>query len=259
MSAYLELRGVTRWFGGLMAVNDVSLGVERGELVGLIGPNGAGKTTLFNCVSGALRPQRGEVLFDGRRLTGAPMHQIARHGLVRTFQLSRLWANFTVLENVLSALYLHAGVRFWQTIVAPRRARSRESELERRARDILRLVGLGGRENEMAASLPHGLQRVLQIAIALAPEPKVLLLDEPVTGMNQVEVDEVMELVRRLRHERGLTAVLVEHNMRAVMGVCDRLAVLHFGRKIAEGTPDVIARNEEVVQAYLGVYDDASA
>jgi branched-chain amino acid transport system ATP-binding protein len=255
MSPFLELRGLTRWFGGLLAVHDVSLGVERGEIVGLIGPNGAGKTTLFNLISGVLRPHRGDVFFEGRRLTGAPMHEIARQGLVRTFQLSRLWGNFTVLQNVLTGCHLHAGVRVWKTICDPRRNRATERRLEDQAREILRLVGLGGREDELAASLPHGLQRVLQIAIALAPEPKVLLLDEPVTGMNQAEVDEVMRLIRRLRDERGLTAVLVEHNMRAVMGVCDRLAVLHFGRKIAEGTPDEIASNEEVVQAYLGVYD----
>jgi branched-chain amino acid transport system ATP-binding protein len=255
MSPYLELRALTRWFGGLLAVHEVSLGVERGEIMGLIGPNGAGKTTLFNLVSGVLRPHGGDVFFEGRRLTGAPMHVIARHGLVRTFQLSRLWGNFTVLQNVLTGCHLHAGVRVWETILDPRRSRATERRLEDRAREILHLVGLGGREEEMAASLPHGLQRVLQIAIALAPEPKVLLLDEPVTGMNQVEVDEVMNLIRRLRDRHGLTAVLVEHNMRAVMGVCDRLAVLHFGRKIAEGTPDEIASNEEVVQAYLGVYD----
>ncbi len=255
MTPFLELRGLTRWFGGLLAVQDVSLGVERGQVVGLIGPNGAGKTTLFNLVSGVLRPHRGDVFFEGRRLTGAPMHEIARHGLVRTFQLSRLWGNFTVLQNVLVGCHLHAGVRVWQTILDPGRSRATEQRLEGRAREILHLVGLAGREDEIAASLPHGLQRVLQIAIALAPEPKVLLLDEPVTGMNQVEVDAVMGLIRRLCDERGVTAVLVEHNMKAVMGVCDRLAVLHFGRKIAEGTPDEIARNEEVVQAYLGVYD----
>ena len=255
MSPFLELRGLTRWFGGLLAVQDVSLGVERGQVVGLIGPNGAGKTTLFNLVSGVLRPHRGDVFFEGRRLTGAPMHEIARHGLVRTFQLSRLWGNFTVLQNVLVGCHLHAGVRVWQTILDPGGSRATEQRLEVRAREILHLVGLAGREDEIAASLPHGLQRVLQIAIALAPEPKVLLLDEPVTGMNHVEVDAVMGLIRRLCDERGVTAVLVEHNMKAVMGVCDRLAVLHFGRKIAEGTPDEIARNEEVVQAYLGVYD----
>jgi branched-chain amino acid transport system ATP-binding protein len=255
MSPFLELRGLTRWFGGLLAVQDVSLGVERGQVVGLIGPNGAGKTTLFNLVSGVLRPHRGDVFFEGRQVTGAPMHEIARHGLVRTFQLSRLWGNFTVLQNVLVGCHLHAGVRVWQTILYPGRSRATEQRLEGRAREILHLVGLAGREDEIAASLPHGLQRVLQIAIALAPEPKVLLLDEPVTGMNHVEVDAVMGLIRRLCDERGVTAVLVEHNMKAVMGVCDRLAVLHFGRKIAEGTPDEIARNEEVVEAYLGVYD----
>jgi len=255
VSALLELRGLTKWFGGLRAVNDVSLTVERGQIVGLIGPNGAGKTTLFNLISGVLPPNEGEVFFQGKRLTGLTMHQIAQRGLVRTFQLSRLWGNFTVLENVSVALHLHAGVRVWQTLVDPRPGRRREAALTERAREILRLVGLADRERERAAALPHGLQRLLQIAIALAPDPAVLLLDEPVTGMNQVEVEQVMALIRRLATERGITAVLVEHNMQAVMSVCERLAVLHFGTKIAEGTPDEIASNQEVVEAYLGVFD----
>jgi branched-chain amino acid transport system ATP-binding protein len=255
MTALLELRGLTKWFGGLQAVNDVSLTVERGQIVGLIGPNGAGKTTIFNLISGVLRPNHGEVLFEGKRLTGLSMHAIARRGVVRTFQLSRLWGHFTVLENVSVALHLHAGVRFWETLIDPGAGRKREAGLTERARDILRLVGLAEREDEPATALPHGLQRHLQIAIGLAPGPTVLLLDEPVTGMNQVEVEHVMELIRRLGRERGITTVLVEHNMQAVMSVCQRLAVLHFGRKIAEGTPDEIARNQEVVEAYLGVFD----
>jgi branched-chain amino acid transport system ATP-binding protein len=255
MSAFLELRGLTKWFGGLRAVDNVSLAVERGQTVGLIGPNGAGKTTLFNLVSGVLPPNQGEVVFQGKRITGLTMHEIARRGLVRTFQLSRLWGNFTVLENVSVALHLHAGVHFWRTVIDPRPSRAHEATLTERAREILRLVGLGDREDARAASLPHGLQRLLQIAVALAPDPTVLLLDEPVTGMNQIEVDHVMALIRRLTRERHITTVLVEHNMQAVMSACERLAVLHFGKKIAEGTPDEIASNQEVVEAYLGVFD----
>ncbi len=169
MSALLEVRGLTKWFGGLQAVDDVSLTIEQGQIVGLIGPNGAGKTTLFNLISGVLAPNRGEVLFGGQRISGLAMHEISRSGLVRTFQLSRLWATFTVLENVSVALHVHANVSFWEALLRPRRSRQREDVLIERARDILRLVGLAEREQEQAAALSHGLQRLLQIAVGLAP------------------------------------------------------------------------------------------
>ena len=258
MSALLEVRGLTKWFGGLQAVDDVSLTIEQGQIVGLIGPNGAGKTTLFNLISGVLAPNRGEVLFGGQRISGLAMHEISRRGLVRTFQLPRLWAAFTVLENVSVALHVHANVSFWDALLRPGRSRRREDVLIERARDILRLVGLAEREQEQAAALSHGLQRLLQIAVGLAPDPRMLLLDEPVTGMNHTEVEQVMHVIHQLSRERGITTLLVEHNMQAVMSVCHRVAVLNFGRKIAEGTPDEVASNREVVKAYLGEFDGAA-
>lgn len=250
--ALLEIKGLTKAFGGLVAVNDLTVDIHKGEIFGLIGPNGAGKTTVFNLISGMLPGTGGKVSYDGHNITGLNMYQIARKGLVRTFQLPTLFNNFTVLKNMLMGMHLHAEVGLWKTLLDTSYTHSRESEILSRADGILEEVGLADRKDELASNLPHGHRRVLQVAISLGCEPGLLLLDEPMTGMNVQEVEGMMELIRKLRENRGITIVIVEHNIRAVMGICDRIAVLNFGKKIAEGTPGEISQNREVIQAYLG-------
>lgn len=254
----LRVAGLTRRFGGLVAVNDVTLAVEPRAIHGLIGPNGAGKTTLFNLVSGVLKPTAGRVMFDGADITGQPMHRLVRRGMVRTFQHSQLFPGFTVLRNVLVALHAHTGFGMVGGFFGSQAERRRRDELAHKAQEIVEFVGLVDRAQDLAGDLPHGFQRLLQVAVGLAPEPGLLLLDEPVAGLNHGDVDRMMELVRNLRDRQGITVVLVEHNMKAVMGVCDRISVLQFGRLIAEGTAQEIAQNPTVIEAYLGVYDDAA-
>jgi len=254
----LQVSGLSRRFGGLIAVNDVTLSVEPRAIHGLIGPNGAGKTTLFNLVSGVLKPTAGRVTFDGTDITGQPMHRLVRRGMVRTFQHSQLFPGFTVFRNVLVALHMHAGFGLLGGFFGSRAERRRRDELAHQAQRIVEFVGLAERAQDLAGDLPHGFQRVLQVAVGLAPEPRLLLLDEPVAGLNHADVDQMMHLVRRLRDSQDITVILVEHNMTAVMGICDRISVLQFGRLIAEGAAQEIARNPTVIEAYLGVYDDAA-
>jgi branched-chain amino acid transport system ATP-binding protein len=254
--ALLEVTGLTRRFGGLVAVNDVSLTVETGEIHGLIGPNGAGKTTLFNVISGSLPASGGRVMFDGADVTGLPIHRLASRGMVRTFQHSQLFLNFSVYRNVLAGMHIHASSGFWAGLIDSRATRQRNAALAERAHELVRFVGLGGLEDAIAGSLPHGHKRLLQVAIGLGPEPKLLLMDEPVAGMNHADVDRMMQLVRTLPTARGTTVVLVEHNMKAVMNTCDRISVLQFGRKIAAGLPGEVAADQAVIDAYLGVFDD---
>jgi branched-chain amino acid transport system ATP-binding protein len=246
--ALLETRGLTRLFGGLAAVRDVDLTVDKGEIVGLIGPNGAGKTTCFNLLSGFLRPTHGSIVFDGESIAGLKPHQIAARGLVRTFQLTTLFQEMTALENVLLGLHLHSGTGARRVLLSRRNFPADEIA---RSREVLDFTGLATYADQLTRNLPHGHQRVLGIAMALAAQPRLLMLDEPVTGMNLDESGRVMDLVKTIR-SRGTTILLVEHNMKAVMGTCERIVVLNFGQKLAEGTPTQVSTSPEVIQAYLG-------
>ncbi|MBN1631060.1 MAG: ABC transporter ATP-binding protein [Thermoleophilia bacterium] len=247
----LQVEGLTKNFGGLAAVSDVSMSIRPGELVGLIGPNGAGKTTFFNLLTGYLRPSAGRVTFEGKNVAGKKPHHVAARGMVRSFQQDNVFAEFTALENLELAAHLHSGVSFWQSILKTRSSRQHEKDIRRRAEETLELVGIGALADATAGSLAHGHKRMLGIGLALMCQPRLLMLDEPLAGMNVSEVDDTLALVRKL-WEGGLTILLIEHNMRAAMSVCERFCVLSFGRKIAEGTPDEIRNNPEVVQAYLG-------
>ncbi len=248
--ALLELEGITKNFGGLAAVSDFSMDVNEGEIRGLIGPNGAGKTTCYNLITGVYPLTSGKVSYNGEDITGLTSHQIAGKGLVRTFQAIILFMEFTIQQSVMTACHLYAGMNPVKRYLGG--AGREEKENERKTQEIVDFLGLSDLKDELAMNLPHGHQRALAIAMAMAAEPKMLLLDEPVTGMNQSETSHMMGLIKKLRTERGMTILLVEHDMRAVMGLCDELTVLSFGKKLAEGTPAEIIEKEEVIEAYLG-------
>jgi branched-chain amino acid transport system ATP-binding protein len=245
----LETRDLTRRFGGLTAVDRLSFAVEEGAIHGLIGPNGAGKTTTFNLISGFYAPHAGAVLFRGRDVAGLKTSAIAALGIVRTFQATTLFQELTVLENVLVGRHLAARAGVIEAVLG--RDRRRQEEARQAALALLAFFGLEQRRDEPAASLPHGLQRALGLAVALAADPALLLLDEPFTGMNPEETRAMMGLVRKVR-ERGVTILLVEHDMQAVMGLCERITVMNFGRLLTEGTPEEIRRHPDVIAAYLG-------
>jgi len=248
MSLLLQVSDVSRRFGGLAALDKVSFSVNAGEMIGIIGPNGAGKTTLFNVITGVSPPTKGRITLDGEDVTGLQPHQIARKGIVRTFQADVLFHQFSVVQNVLVGLHIRSGLRLKHVLFS--RSSASESEM-RWASEILEVVGLIQFKNYLAGDLPHGHQRILGIAMALAAEPKILLLDEPVTGMNVDERRFIVDLITALQ-SKGTTILLVEHDIRTVVNICSRIIVLNFGRKIAEGSPDEIRRNRDVVEAYLG-------
>lgn len=247
----LAVENLTMRFGGLMAVDDLDLVVREGEIRGLIGPNGAGKTTLFNAVSGRYPATGGTIRLRDRDITNLKPHDIVQHGLARTFQHVTLFKGFSVLKSVMAGCQINSGYDYWGALFNTRATRQRERETEAKARNLLRFIGLGDAAEENAASLPHGHQRSLGIAIAMATEPSMLLLDEPCAGMNIEESREMIALIQRIR-DAGITIMLIEHDMKVVMGVCEKITVLNFGTKIAEGTPEEVRENAQVREAYLG-------
>jgi branched-chain amino acid transport system ATP-binding protein len=251
----LEVDDVTIRFGGLTALDSVTFDIREGEILGLIGPNGAGKTTCFNVMTGVYQATSGEVRFDGSPLAKVKRHKITQLGIARTFQNIRLFRSMTVLENVMVGADAHSKVGFWDALLRSPRHRRTESESTTRAKELLKLVGITARHDELAANLSYGDQRRLEIARAMATGPKLLCLDEPAAGFNPAEKQGLMELIRKVRDE-GYTVLLIEHDMRLVMGVTDRIVVLEFGRKIAEGSPAEIRDNPAVIAAYLGVEED---
>ena len=253
--ALLELNGVDRFFGGLHAVDEVDLAVHEGQIKGIIGPNGAGKTTLFNLIAGNLPLSAGEVYFSGKEITGLKPYRVAEHGICRTFQTIRLCSHMTVLENVMLGRHVRSKAGFLASILKLPSTWKEEADIRSRAEGMLETLGILDLADEEAQNLPFGKQRAVEFARAIAAEPSLLLLDEPASGLNIHETEDLATLISGIR-EMGITILLVEHDMSLVMDICDEVAVLNFGKKIAEGTPTEIQRNPDVVEVYLGG-DDA--
>jgi branched-chain amino acid transport system ATP-binding protein len=248
----LQATGVVKRFGGLTAVNKVDFSMEKGRIFSIIGPNGAGKTTFFNTISGLYKPEEGRILFEGRAIQGLPPEKITLRHIARTFQNIRLFGGMTVLENILVGAYTRLSQTAIDTVLRTRRFKEEEARAEKRSEELMAYVGLRNVGNELASSLPYGGQRRVEIARALASEPTLLLLDEPTAGMNPAESEDAMHLFRRIRDELGITILLIEHDMKVVMSISERISVMDHGEKIAEGSPREIASNPSVIEAYLG-------
>ena len=252
MAELLKAENVSEVFGGLKAVSDFNFHINPGELVGLIGPNGAGKTTAFNLFTGVYHPTTGTIMFDGKSIVGLKPYEITQRGIARTFQNIRLFSELTVLENVKIAFHFHVKYGLLESVLRIGRYFREEEQIEAESMKLLKIFHLEDKADEVAKNLPYGAQRRLEIARALAAKPKLLLLDEPAAGMNPQETKELMEMIRWIRKEFGLTVLLIEHDMSLVMGICERIYVLEYGMVIASGTPDVIKNDPEVIRAYLG-------
>lgn len=247
----LKAQNITKQFGGLTALQDVCFDIEPGQIFGLIGPNGAGKTTLFNCLTGVYRPTAGSFVLDGKNITGFSEVKAAQRGIARTFQNIRLFKEMTALENVMVGRHSRTGAGLWGALVRDKTTANEEREIQLRAQQLLEFVELKGSEDLLAKNLPYGHQRRLEIARALATDPRLICLDEPAAGMNPSEVSGLMQLIRNIR-DSGVTVLLIEHHMKVVMGICDGLAVLDGGERIAHGPPDRVRNDPQVIAAYLG-------
>lgn len=250
--ALLKVSNLNKVFGGLKAVSNFNMNIEPGELIGLIGPNGAGKTTAFNLLTGVYEPTEGQIEFDGKSIVGLKPYQITQQGIARTFQNIRLFSDLSVVDNVKVAYHFHVKYGLMEAVTRLGRYHREEEELEEKAIRFLEIFNLADKKDEIAKNLPYGQQRRLEIARALAAEPKLLLLDEPAAGMNPQETQSLMEMIRWIRQEFKLTILLIEHDMSLVMGVCERIYVLDYGAIIAQGTPEEIRNNPRVIEAYLG-------
>lgn len=246
--AILEVKNLTKQFGGLMALNEVGFEVEEGEIRGLIGPNGAGKSTMFKIIAGFYAPTRGSVIYQNQNIAGSKPHAIAELGIVRTFQETTLFQELTVFENALVGTHIKARTNIFSAMLGL--DREKQKAAREKVEEVLEFMGLTDRKDQLASELPLGSQRALALAIALVSEPRLMLMDEPFAGMNPEETNHMMKLTRKVR-ESGVTIVLVEHDMKAVMGLCNYLTVLNFGQVLAQGTPDDVRNNEKVIEAYL--------
>lgn len=250
-NSLLTANGLSKSFGGIRAVDDAAIAVPQGSITGLIGPNGAGKTTLFNLLSNFIKPDRGEVIFDGAPIQQLQSHQIAQQGLVRTFQVARVLSRLSVLENMLLAAQQQTGERFWNVWLKPQKVRQEELQQKERAIEILETVGLAHMTHQYAGALSGGQRKLLELARTLMVRPKLILLDEPAAGVNPTLINQISDHIRRLNQE-GLTFLVIEHNMDVIMSLCDRVWVLAEGRNLADGTPEEIQTNQRVLEAYLG-------
>ena len=248
----LQTTNVVKRFGGLIAVNKMTFSVEQGRIVSIIGPNGAGKTTFFNTLTGIYTPEEGQILFKDKSLIGLRPDQVAATGIARTFQNIRLFGSMTVIENILVGMHIQLKQNAFDTLFRSRKFNTEEKDAEQRASDLMEYVGLKNVGNELARNLPYGGQRRIEIARALAASPTLLLLDEPTAGMNPNESEDAIKLFRRIRDEKGITILMIEHDMRVVMGISEHITVMDYGEKIAEGSPQEIRSNQRVIEAYLG-------